>query len=384
MSNTVTSPNMSLPVPVVGVDPGPDWATQLNNCLALIDQHNHSTGQGVQIGPAGLNINADLSIGSNNLTLVRSTRYAGQSGTLTGASDLGCSYVAGVDLYFNDLSGNKIRITQSGGVAGSPGSIASLTSPASATYVSGTSTFVWQSAASTPANLDAAAVIFRNLSANSKGLTLSPPAAMGADYSLVLPSVPGSTLPVILDNVGNLGTAQITSAQIANAAVTTTQIASQTIAQGNLALRTTGTTVGAGGVALSASSAAFSTTSNSPTSVTNLSVTITTTGRPVFVGLVADGSVGNQSSIGCSNSGSAVTFVRSFFDILNGATTILEYILSTGGASSTDLQIFVPSSALSTISFPSAGTYTFSVKIYSNTVTQTSLVTYSKLIAYEI
>jgi hypothetical protein len=54
MPNTTTSPLMGMPVPVVGTDPGPDWANNLNACLSIIDGHNHTTGEGAPIPFAGL------------------------------------------------------------------------------------------------------------------------------------------------------------------------------------------------------------------------------------------------------------------------------------------------------------------------------------------
>lgn len=203
MSFESISPNMSLILPGVGQTIGPTWATDLNNSLTIIDQHNHTAGYGVPVPSSGLNINADLTMANNNLIGIKSLRMTPQS-ILAGGSDLDCLFVNGVDLYYNDGVGNHVRITQSGGVAGSPGSIANLTSPASATYVAGTQTFVWQSDANTPANMDNASVILRNLSANSFGLTLSPPAAMGANYSLTLPTLPSSQKIMTLDNSGNI------------------------------------------------------------------------------------------------------------------------------------------------------------------------------------
>src|ERR1035437_5104914 len=123
MSNIILSPNMTLPIPVVGVDPGPDYALNLDACLGIIDSHNHSNGSGVQITPAGMNINADLSFGGNNATHLRSVKFSPQSSLLSLASDSGVLYESGVDLYYNDALGNQIRITASGGVNGSPGSI---------------------------------------------------------------------------------------------------------------------------------------------------------------------------------------------------------------------------------------------------------------------
>lgn len=204
MSNTTLSPNMSLVVPTVGVDPGPDWANNLNADLSILDGHNHAAGSGVQINPAGLNINSDLTFLSNNAIALRSSRYTSQASPISGALDLDCVYVSGVDLYYNDGNGNQIRITESGGVAGTPGSIANLTSPASATYVSGDQTFVWQSAALTPANMDFGSAIFRNITASSFGVTLNPPSSLGSNYSLTLPAVPGVKSIMALDASGNM------------------------------------------------------------------------------------------------------------------------------------------------------------------------------------
>ena len=206
MANTLPTINMDLPVPIPGVDPGPDYALNINACLAIIDSHNHSSGQGVAIGPNGININADLPFNQHNITTPRSVRLYPNLSILTGVQDVGCVYEAGVDLYYNDANGNNIRLTESGGVAGSPGSISNLVSPASASYVSANQTFVWQSAALTPANLDAASIVLRNLTANSKGLTLNPPNAMGADYSIVFPVLPGASGVVLLDSSGNMTT----------------------------------------------------------------------------------------------------------------------------------------------------------------------------------
>lgn len=214
MANTINSPSMSLPVPVVGVDPGPQYATDVNNCLTIIDGHNHAPGYGVQINPDGININADLAFNGNNLTTARSLRLSPQNAVLTGPADLGCLYEVTNDLYFNDGLGNNIRITQSGGVAGTPGSISNLTPPASASYSSSSQTFIFQSAASTPANIDAASYILRNLTASSHGLTLNPPNAMGSDYTITLPTLPASTLPVSISASGTMAAAVITYAQL--------------------------------------------------------------------------------------------------------------------------------------------------------------------------
>lgn len=198
------SPNMLLPVPAVGTQNGPQYAFDINNCMSIIDQHDHAPGSGVQVTSAGLNINSDLPINDSNLISIRSSRYTSQVSPLALASDLNCVYVSGGELYYNDAAGNQVQMTLNGGVAGSPGSISNLTSPASASYVSADATFVWQSDVNTPANMDAGSFILRNITANSKGLTLAPPNAMAADYTITLPALPGTTNIVTLTNSGAL------------------------------------------------------------------------------------------------------------------------------------------------------------------------------------
>lgn len=203
MPNVVNSPNMNMPLPVVGVDPGPDYATNINASLTILDGHDHSPGNGVPVTTDGISITADLPLNGFNMTLVRSVRLNSQNTVLTLPSDLRCLYAVGVDLYFNDGNGNNIQITQSGGIAGTPGSISNLTPPASASYVAADSTFVWQSDASIAANMDFGAAIMRNITPNSTfALTLQPPSALGSNYSITLPSLPASQKIMTLDNTG--------------------------------------------------------------------------------------------------------------------------------------------------------------------------------------
>lgn len=358
MSNTNPSANMNLPIPVVGTDAGPDWANNLNSCLTLVDAHDHSPGYGVAVTPNGLNINSDLPFGGNNLTLVRSLRFSSQNAVLSDPSDIGCVYEVGVDLYYNDGNGNQVRITQSGGVAGSPGSIANLASPASASYVSANQTFVWESDASTPANMDGGSVILRNITANSKGLTLSPPNAMGADYTVTLPSVPGSTSFMTIDTSGTIGAPYSTTQGIPKTALVPV------------------------GQQISSSCGNAISTSSSYADVTNLSVTITTTGRPVFIGLISDAS-GNSSNIGISTVTNA-DVISGQWAILRAASIISECnVFLNATPSSSILNSRVPSSSVHTIDVPAAGTYTYKIqqKIVSGGFVG---VLYSKLIAYEL
>jgi len=204
------SPNMNLIIATVGSEPGPTFATDVNNSLTIVDGHNHTPGFGVSIPSSGLNINSDLLFNNNNATLLRTTRFKSQGTTLSSASDVGCLYEVLNDLFYNDGVGNVVRITQSGAVAGTPGSISGLVSPASASYNAGTSTFVWQSNTNTSANMDAASYLFRNLVANSKALTLSPPTAMASNFTITLPTLPVSATSFLrMDTSGNISASTV-------------------------------------------------------------------------------------------------------------------------------------------------------------------------------
>lgn len=197
---------MLLPVPIPTVETGPQYATDLNSCLTTIDSHDHSSGKGTFVTPAGLNINQDLSFVGNNSTNLRSVRFTAQASPISLSSDLGCLYVSGVDLYYNDENGNQIQMTKSGSIAGAVGTISGLVPPASLSYVSGTQTFVFQSTTATPANLDSGSIILRDITANSKGITLSAPAALGSNYTFTLPSSTpsGSSGYLAVNNTGNM------------------------------------------------------------------------------------------------------------------------------------------------------------------------------------
>lgn len=227
---------MGLIIPTVSSEPGPTYAVDINASLSSIDSHNHTFGQGVAIPTSGLNINADLSFTGNNAVNLRSTRYTSQNSVLSLSNDLGCIYLVGVDLYCNDGNGNNIRITQSGGLAGTSGSIANLVPPASAQYVAVSQKFVWQSASNVAATMDFRSAILRNASASSFGLTLQPPASMPSDYTITLPFAPGSTSFLGIDSGGNITSVASVSQGIAASNIINNTITFNQIAPGNLTL----------------------------------------------------------------------------------------------------------------------------------------------------
>lgn len=230
MVDYIPTTNMSLTVPITGVTVGPNWANEINASFGIVDAHDHSTGKGVPVTPAGLNINSDLPFGGNNANTVRTVRFSNPNVQPAGTTDVNCVYAFGGNLYYNN-GGFAVQVTNGHSVAGTPGSIAGLVSPATATYIAISTAFVWQSDANTPAILDGASVILRNLSANSKGLTLSPPAAMAADFTITLPALPVATALTTISNVGTMGTTTPDGTTIIN---TGTVLEVGTISQSNV------------------------------------------------------------------------------------------------------------------------------------------------------
>lgn len=370
MSGENISTNMGLPVPATGVTSGPDWADDYNASLNIIDAHTHAPGSGIAITPSGMNINADLSFGSNSATALLKGAFTSQSSALTGTNFL--SFVSG-NLYVNDGSGNQIPITSGGGVAGSPGSIGSLSAPASATYSSGSKLFTWQSGASKAAAMDNGSVTIRETDVTSaKGITLQSPTSLAADYSItLLTALPGSTQALNMSSSGAMGTISYDGIGSGMTSTGANDVATSRT-------RTTGTSVGAGGVAISSSSGIFVTTSTSYSAVTNLSVTIVSSGRPIMIMLTSAAAAALASLQIDSNKTGKVRIRR------NGVSTIGEYLFGNLSVSATTVAAYVPSGGITQVDAIAAGTYTYTIEAAVVSGSATLTVADSRIIVYEL
>lgn len=244
------TPNMGLPIPGVGTEPGPNYGFEQNSAFTLLDQHDHSPGRGIQITPAGLNINTNLPIQGNSITQTNSVIFQAQGSPDT---DLLSLYVApGLespapinDLWFTDGVGNQIQLTSNGEVN------ATIASLPGESFAFGT--FFWKQGAgsTTPANFDIGSVTIRpNVAATTFGVTLSPPAGITSQYTISLPLLPpliSSPGVLTIDNSGVMSsTILVTGANIASQTITDVNIALNTITPDRLAFSTNLVTVGFG------------------------------------------------------------------------------------------------------------------------------------------
>jgi hypothetical protein len=149
--------------------------------------------------------------------------------------------------------------------------------------------------------------------------------------------------------------------------------------------RSFGTPASIGGVAISTShSGTFSTSSTSFVDVTNLSVTITTTGKPIFIGLVSGGGSGNFAFVGTVASISYFP-IRSGGRFVRDSTSLAEHIIGSWGSTSQYWSLYLPPSSFNIIDAPPAGTYVykFQARVFDNPYT-IFYCQYAKIIAYEL
>lgn len=381
-----TTPYMFLTLPDPTVTPGPTYASQNNTAFLGIDSHDHTSGKGVLIPSAGIGINADLSFSSFNATNFRSLRLTANASPLALVTDVGCAYRSGDDLWFNDGNGVQIQLTAGGALnAASIGGIGGdyATSTASAFYTNATQKFSFTQNTNQAANMDFGPFTFRNTTASSAGIKFQPNAAISSDYTVTWPAaLPSSDGILAVTTSGaisytstpTLEELTISGEAMFNGDVNLGSSAADTIdmsgtptdtlanSVANARTRSTGTSVGIGGIAISNSSGAFSTSSTTAVNVTNMSVTIETAGRPVRLEVIGASATQSDFSITDSDTetGMCIALTR------NGGSAFIGqrfYVSQTGAPSTTNA--IIPGSSFSHTDTPAAGTYTYQLQIYA-------------------
>ncbi|MCP3681252.1 MAG: hypothetical protein GY861_01050 [bacterium] len=418
MADTVTS-YMSLTLPEVSVKPSPTWATMLNTALSTVDAHDHTTGYGKKITPAAINMNASLDY-SNQLAIdMKGLSLATQ---LSGLTDARTIYSLSGELYYRDASSNSVQITSSGSVNAGAGSIGGLPSGnAAVTYVGGTTT-LWlysNNVTNVPMKLNTGDIWLREASAGITAyVKLKSPSSLAADYDIIFPAaLPASTSLVTIDTSGNLAadrspsvddltlstslqyaasptnkyilktdgsgnatwgqaeadsiaTDAVETAKIKDDAVTTAKILDDNVTTAKiLNANVTRPKLSALGQQVSSSSGNFQTSSTSFVDVTNLSITITTTGRPVMLMCMSDAD-SNGGHVGSLSTGSAiVAFTRD--------GSYIGYLLHYA-------PMWTPSSSLQHVDIIGAGTYNYKVRLRTTNAACAALVKKTKLVAFEL
>jgi hypothetical protein len=379
MPDVIITPLMSLPNPVPGADTGPDYATNLQTSLNILDGHNHSSGSGAPITPGGILINADLSFNGANATGLKSARYSAQSAPLAGASDLGCSYVSGVDLWFNDVNGNQVQLTSGGLVNATSSGISSGT--ASAAFSGGV--LIVNSNTNTPANIKCGSVLIGEPAVSPNFITVQSPTSLAASYPFVLPTaLPASQKFMTLDASGNLAApwavdnstlqiassttlqvkdsgivtakiadSNVTTAKIADSAVTTAKLNNASVTEAKLATANKVTTTAVGVTLSGATSSAW---------ITSPSISVTGS-RPVIITLSGTGGLANTAFFKFATTGGSAA--AGYAELNRGGSTYLtapQY----GGPVSGGIDLYF-GLVLSYIDFPAAGTYTYAVILHN-------------------
>jgi hypothetical protein len=164
----------------------------------------------------------------------------------------------------------------------------------------------------------------------------------------------------------------VTTAKILNSQVTTAKLADGAVTTAKLATSN---------YQLSSTSGSLSShTTTSFTDMTNLSVTITTSGRPVYLAVVSDGS-GSFSEL-YATAGAAS--VNGIVQIIRGATSVFARAQTCTAAGAATIRC--PLSLPYQMDFPAAGTYTYKFQARVGSASSSDQVNgaFLKLLAIEL
>lgn len=136
---------LNLDLPTISVTLGPTWATQVNAAFETIDSHDHTSGKGVQVPTAGININANLDFNEFAAENVRLLSFEARTSSPAGSTFARSTSVYNGDLYYTNSSGVAIQLTTGGSIVSTPASVQSFETQAVASdlITSPASTFVY-------------------------------------------------------------------------------------------------------------------------------------------------------------------------------------------------------------------------------------------------
>lgn len=127
----MTTLNMDLNLPVVGTTTGPTYATQINTAFETVDTHDHTSGKGVQIPSAGININANLEFNSYAVVEVL---HVSMESTTTPSTNRSIWTDSTGDIYYKNSSGVDVQITNGSSIAAVGSGVVTYSEPSSFPY----------------------------------------------------------------------------------------------------------------------------------------------------------------------------------------------------------------------------------------------------------
>lgn len=187
------------------------------------------------------------------------------------------------------------------------------------------------------------------------------------------------------DNVTGVANLDVDSLQITGASGHSSSEGFANVVIDAYSRPTTGDIVSERGVAVSNASGLFNTTSGTFVDVTNLEVTITTSGRPVKIMLVGDPANTAQYGIFDLSGVSEGNFSGGMqVQILRDATVVEKHDEFFKGRtdSAGDIENYRSPGGVQTVDIVAAGTYTYKLQVRSTGAT--ALVNHCKLVAYEL
>ena len=110
----MTTTNMGLTLATVSETLGPEWAEIINALIEVIDAHDHTSGNGASVTPAGLEINDDLDIQGNDLLQILTAALKTQNSVDT--TKTGTLQRVGANLYWVSGAGASVQLTSGGSV----------------------------------------------------------------------------------------------------------------------------------------------------------------------------------------------------------------------------------------------------------------------------
>lgn len=229
---TTTLPNMGLEQPTQGAPGAGEWDDVLDDDLALIDAHDHSTGKGVTVKTAGISINADLTFSSLYAPINLHRITFASIVALTSNNKSLFVNTSDNELYWRSNTGTNVKLTN-----GSALNVAAFTGGIGGDYVSVGASLAYDDSADrytfkqeAPGNWARLASgphrIFEFNTTESVYVELAAPAGLAGSYTITAPlAAPGSTSIVQMDSSGVLSA----SNTVANAATFSTSVTTPTM-----------------------------------------------------------------------------------------------------------------------------------------------------------